>query len=283
MFDINALLTDPGADCNEDRVGHAWDTVWVIDGATGVGDRLTNTPSDAAWLAETASTAFAALMENDPDLDLRELVRGCINHCRKAFEQVRLGPPQPGETLPSAAILVARARKGAVDIVSLGDCGVVFAPDGEAVMIGPGQSPKENETIAHANAFLADTPGIGDKELVERLGPKLKSDRARMNCLGGYWIFSLEPQAADHMRRMVLPIAHGQPIALASDGFLRLIDLFGCDTPHSLLAADEYHKAAMLLHKLRKLERMPESRERFPRIKRHDDASFIHATYRGSA
>ncbi|MXP29251.1 hypothetical protein GRI58_10510 [Porphyrobacter algicida] len=280
MLEINVALSDPGSDCNEDRVGYARDTMWVIDGATGTGDKLTDTPSDAAWLAETANAAFAALVNAEPDLGLQELVRAAIAHCRDEFETVQLGPLQPDATLPSAAFMLARARHGELEIVSLGDCGTLIERDGEVVVIGTGQSAKENETIAHTNAILAETPGLEGRELIEKIAPKLKTDRKRMNREGGYWIFSLAPEAADHLRRTEVPIEDGQEIAMASDGFLRLIDVFDCETPASLLSASGQGAANALLTELRGLERAADSRERFPRIKLMDDASFLHATHR---
>ena len=283
MLEINAALSDPGSGCNEDRVGHSFDTMWVIDGATGTGDRLTDTPSDAAWLAETADRAFKLLVKQHPDLDLADLVRMAIYHCRIEFEHVRRAPPQPDETLPSAAFMLLRARAGGVEVVSLGDCGMLLEVGGAAQMIGTGQSAKERETIAQTQAILAAAPELEGSGLVERLGPKLKADRKRMNRPGGYWILSLEPQAADHLRRAHYPIADGQSVALASDGFLRLIEVFGRETPASMLAADRPASAQRLSKRLRELELAPASRESFPRIKLHDDASFIHATYRSAA
>ena len=283
MLDINVALSQPGSGCNEDRVGHARDIMWVIDGATGTGDRLTDTPSDAAWLADAASRALTLQVKQHPDLDLADLVRMAIYQCRSEFEGVRRGPPLPGETLPSAAFMVLRARKGEVEIASLGDCGALLEIDGVAQMVGTGQSPKELETIAHTEALLANAPELEGNDLIERLGPKLKQDRTRMNRPGGYWIFSLAPDAADHLRRARYPVADGQNIALASDGFLRLIEVFGCDTPESLLAAGNPRTAEALLGKLRKLENAPNSRKRFARVKLKDDASFLHATYRAAA
>ena len=56
--------------------------------------------------------------------------------------------------------------------------------------------------------------------------------------------------------------------------------MFDCETPASLLSASGQGAANALLTELRGLERAADSRERFPRIKLMDDASFLHATHR---
>ena len=66
----------PGTE-NEDRIGWNETAVFVIDGATSLGDPIVAPPSsDAAWIAEWARERMVA--ELLPDRSLRDVVRGIV-------------------------------------------------------------------------------------------------------------------------------------------------------------------------------------------------------------
>src|SRR3546814_18323948 len=71
----------------------------------------------------------------------------------------------------------------------------------------------------------SDLPEISAAELFEELRPQLVQNRAFMNVDGGYWVLGLQMEAIERADRAELP-AGDWAIALASDGFLRLADMF---------------------------------------------------------
>lgn len=101
-----------------------------------------------------------------------------------------------------------------------------------------------------------------------------------MNQPGGYWILGTDPAAADHVDQMVLEPMPSDGFALASDGFLRLIEVFGVADAADLLAIDAEQDFDAQLARLRALESEPGSLTKYPRIKLHDDVSFAHCEYR---
>ncbi len=85
-----------------------------------------------------------------------------------------------------------------------------------------------------------------------------------------------DPDAADHLDQITLPVRGGETFALASDGFLRLVELFEVASPADLLAIDNNDLFSSWLGKLRALEGAERSCHRYPRVKVHDDATFAH-------
>ena len=101
-----------------------------------------------------------------------------------------------------------------------------------------------------------------------------------MNTPGGYWIFGTEPAAADHTDQITIAAAPGARFALASDGFLRLIEVFGVANARDFLAIDSSERFSEELERLRALECAPRTLADYPRIKAHDDVAFVQCEYR---
>jgi hypothetical protein len=70
-------------------------------------------------------------------------------------------------------------------------------------------------------------------------------------------------------------IQPGAPVVLATDGFLRLCDLFDHRDPAGLVAAVANGETAALLMELRRLEREDSEGQLHLRVKTHDDATVL--------
>jgi hypothetical protein len=95
-----------------------------------------------------------------------------------------------------------------------------------------------------------------------------------MNTSGGYWVLSIDEEAINHLDQVNIP-STGQPVALASDGFLRLVDLFHAVPPAGLLEIRDNAEAQFKLDELRRLEADDPQCRAFLRVKPSDDASFM--------
>lgn len=91
----------------------------------------------------------------------------------------------------------------------------------------------------------------------------------------GYRVPGIDPVAAEHLHISTLPASIGDRFGIASDGFLRLIELFDIATPNDLLAIDRMESLDTWLDRLRTLERAPRSQQLFPRVKESDDATLL--------
>ncbi|WP_454280400.1 protein phosphatase 2C domain-containing protein [Sphingomonas sp. Marseille-Q8236] len=277
MLRIDVALSDGPGHVNEDAIGHYGNAAWVIDGATGIGPSVLDAPSDAAWLAQTANRLIADALAEDPARPTVEILRTVMTRCAEALGPVRLRTGIEACDLPSAAFAMLRIIGDMVEITCLADCRVAAVDDaGAARLFGASDLDAiEARTLAAVKAIHDENPTIDPDVLKARLIPGLRANRRLKNREGGYWVLGTEPAAADHVWQATLPLQPGQRFAIASDGFLRLVELFGTATPADLLAIAMPEEGREWLARLRDIEREPDSLHRYTRVKRHDDASLI--------
>ena len=111
-----------------------------------------------------------------------------------------------------------------------------------------------------------------------RLLPTLRKARERMNLLPGYGVFSITPPPSRYVTCDRIPVREGARILLASDGFMRLVDVFSEFSVTELLAETFKHGVSTMIEHLRRVEERDARCERHPRAKRSDDASALLAT-----
>lgn len=277
MLTINVAHSDSRAPVNEDVVGHCGDAAWVIDGATGIGAGLLDAPSDAAWLARTVDERFRRLLADDPAIATKDLVRRAIESCRDGLTAGALRAAEGPHEYPSAAFAMVRSFGDHVELSGLADCRIAYVDDdGEGRLFSDrSMEAVEGTTLALTREILGAEPAIAPQDLFARLLPRLRANRSRMNRPGGYWVLGTEPAAADHLAQLLLPSRRGRRFALASDGFLRLVELFEVAGPGDLLGIDSRSALDGWLSRLRSIESEPDSCRVHARVKVHDDATFV--------
>ena len=129
---MDSLSLPGGSGPNEDawgwQAGDAAGAVWMIDGATGLGERehVPDGPSDAAWYAHTLSHALGGM--TTPSADPRPAFAGIVADLAAQWRlaiQRDGGVPEnvPAYALPSAALLWCRGGKGRTRISPLTSTG----------------------------------------------------------------------------------------------------------------------------------------------------------------
>lgn len=281
MLNVNCAGFWGQGQVNEDVVGHAAGAAWVIDGATGLGASLLDAPSDAAWFAERADLHFRRILVDRPDMDMGDLLATVMAACRDDLENEAARPADGPHEHPSAAIAIVRLVADGVELATLGDCRIAHRKaDGAAHLFGTtALDAIEGRTIAWAATLLFERPEMSPDELKDALLPRLRENRRLMNVEGGYWVLGTDPRAAAHADRTVLPHRPGASFALASDGFLRLVELFRVADPTDLLAIASTADLDTWMARLRAIEAEPGSMLRHPRVKPSDDASFINVQF----
>src|SRR3546814_3536842 len=124
MLHILDAISDSGSAGrpNEDAFGRGHSHAWVIDGATGVADsELLDAPSDAHWLAQTASAFFAEHADRY-GADLAGLTRNAIEEMRRRFEAGRSRSPNGRYELPSAAMALVHGDGARIHCANFADC-----------------------------------------------------------------------------------------------------------------------------------------------------------------
>jgi hypothetical protein len=163
-----------------------------------------------------------------------------------------------------------------LELTTLGDCRIIYRDaDGVPRIFGSSNVGFfERRTLDKARQLLREDPLLEADELRTRLSPQLKDNRLAMNSPDGYWVLGVDESAIDHIDQTVIPL-NGEPVVLASDGFLRLFDLFNAVQPDAFLKIADNAQAQSKFEELRRLEASDPRCRKFLRIKPSDDASLV--------
>ncbi len=275
-LEILAATTLPSGDVNEDAIGCTDDCAWVIDGATGVGENLLAGPSDAAWFAQTISEALKVLLPQNTDLSTKVVLQRALQHASELLSREAQRPASARHEYPSAAIAMVRVRPEGLELTTLGDCQIAYRDHyGSAVLFGQSDvAPFESKTLDLAAQLLRRDAALKPSALRAALLAQLQENRRFMNVPGGYWVLSADGSALDHLQQTVLSRVVG-PVCLASDGFLRLHDLFRVMSLDEILDIRSEPMATARLTQLRQLEQDDPDCRGYLRIKPSDDASIV--------
>lgn len=274
-------ISDPGKDSrpNEDRLGYNKHAAFVIDGATGLGDRqfMDGFGSDAAWIAEFAALRFAEHL--DRSADPKAVLRAVSEEARDAF--LATAGEQPRYTWPLCSLTALQATSTGFRWFGLGDsCMYILHDNGQSDFVIP--IPGAYEWEQHRAAeHIARVGGIGaagvandDPQTLE----DLRRGRALQNTPGGStWTFGVVPEAADHLAMVDVPVYSGGATALlCSDGLADLVALYKLYDPATLIQRAATAGLKSLVSELRHMEReVDPDGLKYPRYKQSDDTTAI--------
>ncbi|MDX2307443.1 MAG: protein phosphatase 2C domain-containing protein [Hyphomicrobium sp.] len=264
----------PSGAANEDRAGARGAYAWVIDGATDVvEDRLTPGPTDAAWFAEALDRAMAArALSYDGDMAL--LPATLSYTLDSAFRAVALREPAGVEEHPSAAFLALRLVGERAEYVSVGDCALIALSAGHVHLVGVEHDGAGDKWVAdEIRAHRARLPDVEPAEARRALWSKLRAARRRMNAPDGYGVVSITPPPKAFVKTGRFAIGDETIVLIASDGLMRIVDVFRRYDPHALLRAAAERGLSELLAELRAIEDADPDGVEFPRAKTSDDAT----------
>lgn len=273
-------LSDPGnrAKPNEDRFGHNEAAAFVIDGATGLGDRqyVAGAGSDAAWIAGHFAEGFERQITAQADLPA--IVRSLSEKARADF--LANHPEAPRYAWPLSAFAMVKAGADGFYFHGLGDsCVFLLKADGTAsfhIPIPGVYAYEQAQARRHIERNGGITKGGGTLGNAETLA-LLRQSRERQNTAGGsVWTLGLAPEAADHIVGEKLDIAGTAHAVICSDGLSDLVVLYAAYDPAGLVRTALDRGLASLVAELRHFERQvdPEGL-RFPRYKQSDDTTAL--------
>ncbi len=265
----------PGSRINEDGLGHHGRFAWIIDGATGLsGEPMTSGASDAAWLAGEIGAKLAELTAKGGEvdgllMDLEAALRGTFGDATAHLDTIH------DNHAPSSCLGLVALRQGEDGLVLagsfLGDV-VALVPSREGIVRWTDErlAPLEQKTLAMLGA-QAREPG----HIPEAVWAQIRENRGMLNRPDGYWVVSPRRPWAGQELRFEARIAAGRPVVLATDGFMRLVDVFEKYSDAELHAALAAGRGAALIQELRELERGDLMAGAYPRVKTHDDATVL--------
>lgn len=241
----------------------------VIDGATDVGPVriFSAAESDAARYAEI----FASEIVNGP-ADPRESPQAwfarLVIRLRKAVEREAKIPLKdaPLASYPTAAATWVRVRKGKLEGATLGDSiAIVKTPAG--VVTAFGETSKAADEQGRAKTVM-------EKTFEERM-KWLADVRSIHNTAKGYWVFGVQPEAADHIVHQTCDAPTGTKVLVMTDGFYRLVSPYGKYTDEGLIDAVLARGLGDLMRELRAMETSSADDAAIGRFKTADDATAL--------
>lgn len=265
-----------GGDVNEDRFGVDQRIAWVVDGATGLGDRRFLAGDSDAQTFAAAASAIIPRIASDPGRSLQAVLIRLIDELRARFEPTLTAASAQPHEVPSAALAILRLCGPRLEYAVLGDCRIVIETGGGYRTAGSNSALEAlDQKVGQRIRQLHDLGVTDGVELRRRLMPLLREHRSRMNTEHGYWSLSLNPRAAQGAEYGTLHWTHGQRAVLMSDGFYRVIEPFGrYGVADFFLDAARGNLSAMAVQ-LRAMERADRQCLHFPRIKCADDATAL--------
>ncbi len=269
-------LPSPFAAVNEDAVGTTDSAAWVIDGATGVADRLPLVEglTDAAWLAERLNEQLHAAFEKTPADPVAALAE-VDAEIRAQFLALDPSRESTAAEQPTAAFSLLTLTDATVRLLGVADCRIIIEThDGELRTFNPSDSgAAESLIIKEQRRLLAAYPG---EDPWPRLKSLIREMRAFANVEGGYSVVHPTRPWSNRATQQAHDARDIKHLLAASDGFYRLVDVFRVmQGPEQLLKSALTHGLEQLCSELRELELGDERCMAYPRVKPCDDASAI--------
>lgn len=174
-----------GKASNEDRAVYGENWMAVFDGATQAEPPADG--KDGGWYAEHLSQNVKRILDDQPDLELAQVVHDAI-------KQLATDHPLDPDTAPSSTVAIARWREDSVDMYVLGDSFIVWEDEESTLTFLCDERLRERVALKERKEFH-DSRILNGAQL-ETLKNLQRAERAMRNKPGGYWIASNTPTAA---------------------------------------------------------------------------------------
>jgi len=246
----------PNAPDNEDAAAATPFAAVVVDGATVPPGVNTGCRHNTAWYARRLSTEILAALADEPTTPLPAALEAAIAEVANSHVTTcDLGHPGT----PAAALAVLRERPAAVDYLVLCDVTILFdCVDGIRRIADDRirRIPQEK-----------DVPGRPPPEWQYRNQPD------------GYWVAAAAPHAAHKALCSSLPRRAVRRAVALTDGAARLSEQFAAISWTTLFRIVDEDGPVEVIRRTRALELQDPDGRRWPRDKRHDDATIAYCRF----
>ena len=261
-----ASRPSPDATSNEDFIAATTSVVVVVDGASVPPGLATGCVHGTAWFARRLGTQLLGLLTTQADHSPGDSLAQAIGEVATMHADT-CDLSHSGS--PSATVAILREQPEAVEYLVLGDTTVLLdEPAGIRVVT---DDRLENVASVQHGAMHQHATGSADHD--RSFAELVTEQRRHRNHPDGFWVASTDPTAAQHALTDTAPRDGLQRAAVLSDGATRLVDRFGLvDWPRFLDVLAEQGPDA-IIQQVRAAEHSDPDGRRWPRGKRHDDAS----------
>jgi serine/threonine protein phosphatase PrpC len=162
---------------------------------------------------------------------------------------------------------------GRLNIAFLGDSRILVETDDDEVHnfgINPSRSAFETNLAAKMIASRKGQP-LGPAAVL----PELRAVRNLANTPQGHWLLGADPNVGPHVKLASLALSGPATVLLATDGFYALVEDYQRYGDRELIATAQTIGLAALGRELRHIENDDPNGERYPRMKKSDDATAL--------
>jgi hypothetical protein len=256
----------PGSTVNEDFIAATDRVVVLLDGASVPQGLEIGCRHGTAWYVARLGSRLLDQLTDQPDQLLTDALASAI----QAVANLHVNTCQldhPGG--PSAAVALLREADQTVDYLILADTTILLDEPADIQVISDDRLAQIAVT-EHSAMHREATGSLAHQRRYADLVTELRRHR---NQAEGYWVASSAPDAAYHALTGSVPRPELRRAALLSDGATRLVDRFGVMAwPHLLDVLDREGPYPLIMQTREAESSDPEGR-RWPRSKRHDDAT----------
>jgi hypothetical protein len=248
----------------------------VIDGGSSVAERdyIDEVRGDVAWFVHAFADALQTMLT--PGRDQPDCVRMAIAEVRAQFRQLATSRDAPVHAWPIAAMTWLRIshhdETAHATLYSLGDCKtLLYTTSGPCIDLDPFVNPQEavlQDVIARLTADGIEDPASRREQML----PMLRARREAQNLAPAPGVLCLDPNGPFQARLRSVELVHDASVLVMTDGFYRLVDLYGLYTDAALVAACISRGLETQLEELRNFEATG-ARTAARAVKAADDAS----------
>lgn len=276
LFEISSATKKGVGDVNEDFVTVTQQSAWVIDGATGLTDRVfSSEESDGYWIAKKYDERIKDYINESEELSV--IIQRCAEEIREEYKKMTEESSIDEAAKPSAAIALLRWEEDQIEYFVLGDCGFLAFNRRSQIKNVFGEGPRKyDEAVINDLHNLVTNEELEYEEAYEHVRPQLKEHRRLKNSPSGYWTLGLSAEAIDHADVGSLSTNEITSGLLMTDGFEVINTVF--DVFKNWKATHDYLETNGLnrgIRVLRDIERGDPACRRYPRLKPSDDASVV--------
>jgi serine/threonine protein phosphatase PrpC len=204
---------------------------------------------------------------------LRTLITKVAEEITAKFERERLREPKERYELPWTTMCLIGAQEGRLDIAYAGDSRVLVETDDDEVHnFGTNPSRSAFEAALAAKMIAARKGQAPNHTAVL---PELRQARNTVNTGRGYWLLGADAAIGQNAVVTSLALSGPATVLLVTDGFYALVEDYKHYGDRELIATAQTIGLATLARELRQIEDGDPSGERFPRMKKSDDATAL--------
>jgi hypothetical protein len=268
-----ASRRSPDATSNEDFLAATARAVVVIDGASVPPELGTGCAHGTAWFSHRLGTQLLALLTSQPDHSPADNLAQAITDVA-ALHADTCDLDHPGT--PSATVAILREQADTVDYLVLGDTTILLEQPTRIRVF----TDDRLERVAAVQHDAMHQQATGSTAHARSFAQLVTEQRRHRNHPDGFWVASTDPAAAQHALTDTVARDSLHRAAVLSDGATRLVDRFGLLDWSSFLTILAEQGPDAIIQQVRAAEHGDPDGQRWPRGKRHDDASaaFCHLT-----